>query len=113
MYLEWLSPLPQLIFLWIFFLPMAVLNTHKDELYEAMFLVFLVTYGFMGLTLAEIEMHDPLGNDANDLETERYCKLVKCDIEDLLGQNSLSSEGKLLMLPYSERLSGRGSYGGV
>ena len=63
-----LCPEPQLIFLWIFFLPMAVLNTHKDELYEAMFLVFLVTYGFMGLTLAEIEMHDPLGNDANDLD---------------------------------------------
>lgn len=92
---------------------MAVLNTHKDELYEAMFLVFLVTYGFMGLTLAEIEMHDPLGNDDNDLETERYCKLIKCDIETLLGPASLSSEGKLLMLPYTERLSGRGSYGGV
>lgn len=79
-----------------------------------MFLVFLVTYCFLGLTFAEIEMADPLGEDDNDLETGRYCKLIKSDIDLHLGTESLSSEGKLFMLPYQENLSPRnGSYQGV
>ena len=34
-----------------------ILSEKDDKLLESMVLVFLVTYGFMGLTLAEIEMH--------------------------------------------------------
>ena len=91
-------------------LPSAVLNTHPTELYESLFLVFLVTYGFIGLTFVEIELHDPLGDDANDLETVRYLKLIKCDIERILGKESLSSEGKLLASPYN---GARGKYRSV
>ena len=30
--------------------------------------VFLLTYGFMGLELVSIELDDPFGNDPNDFE---------------------------------------------
>mmetsp|Transcript_12697 Transcript_12697/g.23403 ORF Transcript_12697/g.23403 Transcript_12697/m.23403 type:complete len:340 (-) Transcript_12697:129-1148(-) len=99
-----------LVFLWVLSLPGAVLNDHKTELFESIFLVFLVTYGFLGLTLVEIELHDPLGNDENDLETARYLKLIKCDIESLLGKDSLSSQGKLLTSAYHVS---HGGYGGI
>mmetsp|Transcript_39045 Transcript_39045/g.82119 ORF Transcript_39045/g.82119 Transcript_39045/m.82119 type:complete len:338 (+) Transcript_39045:140-1153(+) len=89
-----------LVYLWVLSLPGAVLATHLEEMFEASFLVFIVTYGFIGLTLVEVELHDPLGNDDNDLETERYLKLIKCDIEELLGEHSLSSQGKLLVNAY-------------
>lgn len=39
------------------FLPFAIISDKDDNIWEATILVFLVTYGFMGLTLAEIEMH--------------------------------------------------------
>jgi len=100
-----------LVFIWVMSLPGAVLRDHKEGLYEAIFLVFLVTYGFMGLTLVEIELHDPLGNDANDLETERYLELIKIDIEHLLGKDSMSSEGTLLTNAY--HVSQGGGYGSV
>jgi len=89
-----------LLFLWVFTLPLAVLNTHPEEPYESMFLVFLVTYGFLGLALVEIELHDPLGDDDNDLETKRYLTLIKANVDTILGKESLSSEGKLLTSPY-------------
>ncbi len=52
--------------------------------------------------MADIEMHDPLGDDPNDLEPMRYFNLMKADIESLLGEKSLSSEGKLLTNAYSD-----------
>jgi len=100
-----------LVILWVITLPGAILSSHQTELYEAIFLVFLVTYGFMGLTLAEIELHDPLGNDANDLETARYLELIKNDIEHLLGKDSMSSEGTLLTNAY--HVSQGDGYGSV
>jgi len=102
-----------LLLAWVFTLPAAVLNSHPTEPYESLFLIFLVTYGFVGLTLVEIELHDPLGNDDNDLETARYLKLIKSNIEDLLGKDSLSSEGELLSSPYTAANGGSYQTGGV
>lgn len=34
-----------------------IISDPEDNLWEAVLLVWLVTYGFAGLTLAEIEMH--------------------------------------------------------
>ena len=76
----------QLTLIWILFLPFAIAK-HATSLLECNILVFIVTYGFMGLTQAEIEMHDPLGNDQNDIETERYTQIVVMDIENYLGSD--------------------------
>ena len=55
-------------------------------------MVFLITYGFAGLLLAEVEMHDPLGYDDNDIETDRYTKFILEDIAQSLGPKGHSSE---------------------
>merc|ERR1711935_263383 len=99
-----------LTFIWILTLPCAVLYGKPDEIYEALFLFFIVTYGFIGLTLTNVELADPLGNDPNDLETEKYLEIIKCDIEKLLGEKSLSSKGTLLSSAYE---SGGNGYGSV
>jgi predicted membrane chloride channel (bestrophin family) len=62
-------------FAWILFLPFVLISDPKTNLLEATTMVFLITFGFAGLTLAEVEMHDPLGHDANDIETDRYTKV--------------------------------------
>ena len=71
-----------MVLVWILGLPFAITNQHAKHIFEALILVFLVTYGFIGLTMADIELHDPLGNDPNDLEGERYTKLVIQAIQD-------------------------------
>lgn len=83
-----------LLFVWVLSLPFALV-TGSDEvssIVECSFLVFLITYGFIGLTFAEIEMHDPLGKDANDLETTRYMKLIEEDIELFLGNDAFVAD---------------------
>lgn len=100
-----------LVFIWILTLPGAVLDSHKEEPFEALFLVFIVTYGFIGLTLTDVELHDPLGDDPNDLMTKNYLALIKNDIEKLLGEDSLSSKGTLLSSAY--HVSDGKGYGAV
>jgi predicted membrane chloride channel (bestrophin family) len=63
------------ILAWIISLPFALTSDEEKNLFGSVFLVFLITYGFMGLTLAETEMHDPLGKDANDIETDLYANV--------------------------------------
>ena len=76
-------------FAWILFLPFVLISDRKSNMWEATAMVFLITYGFAGLTLAEVEMHDPLGHDQNDIETDRYTKVrelngISCKIFVLL-----------------------------
>lgn len=84
-----------LLILWVLSLPFALggkLTQDTEGLLQLMFLVFLVTYGFVGLMAAEIEMHDPYGDDANDLEVKKYTAIILKDIDIfLLGKADLSS----------------------
>jgi len=100
-----------LTYIFIFTLPMSLLDSRKDELIEALLLIFIVTYGYLGMIHANMELSDPLGNDDNDLETERYLGIIKHDIERLLGENSQSSNGTLLSSAY--QVSGGNAYGSV
>jgi len=97
-----------IIFAWVFLLPFAITTNIGDNLWESILLVFLVTYGFMGLTLAEIEMHDPLGNDENDLETDLHTNLIIVNIKDSLGANE-TEVTNLMSNAYRES----GNYGSV
>mmetsp|Transcript_27900 Transcript_27900/g.81962 ORF Transcript_27900/g.81962 Transcript_27900/m.81962 type:complete len:139 (-) Transcript_27900:106-522(-) len=97
-----------IIFAWVFLLPFAITTNIGDTFWESTLLVFLVTYGFMGLTLAEIEMHDPLGNDENDLETDLHTNLIIVNIKDSLGANE-TEVTNLMSNAYRES----GNYGSV
>jgi len=61
-----------ILFIWVLLLTFVVSN---NSLFFAMFCVVIITYGFMGLTLAEVEMHDPLGRYPNDIELDVYAKV--------------------------------------
>ena len=52
-----------IILIWTISLPFVLVNS--DNLIWSIFLVFFITYGFIGLLYAEIAIHDPLGKDPN------------------------------------------------
>lgn len=79
-------------------------------------MVFLITYGFAGLLLAEVEMHDPLGHDDNDIETDRYTKFILEDIAQSLGPKGHSSEdffASAFALSSEEEAQGKFSYDSI
>jgi predicted membrane chloride channel (bestrophin family) len=80
---------------------------------ECIIIVFLVTYGFMGLTLAELELHDPLGDDANDLEISRYTALTVQDIENSLGSDETIQRLLSVSLNSDDPRGRTGDYGSV
>lgn len=85
-----------LLLVWILSLPFALGGTTPDSTagwFEQVFLILLVTYGFVGLMFAEIEMHDPLGSDANDLETDKYTAVVLETVEEYLREDADHSAG--------------------
>ena len=55
------------LFLYVFTVPFVLLKD-QSPLFAHCFSVFLLTYGFVGLELVAIELDDPFGNDANDLD---------------------------------------------
>jgi len=55
------------LFMWVFTLPFALLY-QSDELFSIIVIIFFGTYGFFGLEFVSIEMDDPFGSDANDIE---------------------------------------------
>jgi predicted membrane chloride channel (bestrophin family) len=55
------------LFLYVFTIPFVMLGD-KSSLLAHCFVVFLLTYGFVGLELVAIEMDNPFGDDANDFD---------------------------------------------
>jgi ion channel-forming bestrophin family protein len=58
------------IFFYIFTLPSALLTASSTPGADLVVL-FIVTYGFIGLELISIELDDPFGDDAIDFDTLR------------------------------------------
>lgn len=56
------------LFIYLETLPFALLNTVKNEVVVHMAIVFLVTYGFVGLETVSIELDNPFGDDDNDFD---------------------------------------------
>jgi len=55
------------LFIWIFTLPFVLVN----DIYKTpalIFIVFFITYAFIGLECVAIELDDPFGDDANDFD---------------------------------------------
>lgn len=57
------------LIIWVFTLPMALAND-IDKLTPLIFVIFFLTYGFVGLELICIEMDDPYGDDPNDFNVQ-------------------------------------------
>jgi predicted membrane chloride channel (bestrophin family) len=55
------------MFIYIYTLPFAILNL-ADNVWVHGTIVFLVTYGFVGLETVSIELDDPFGEDDNDFD---------------------------------------------
>jgi hypothetical protein len=56
------------MFVYLETLPFALLDTMEDNVGVHMAIVFLVTYGFVGLETVSIELDNPFGNDENDFD---------------------------------------------
>lgn len=55
------------LFLYVYTLPFALLEDASDAVAHVL-VIFLVTYGFVGLETVSIELDDPFGNDENDFD---------------------------------------------
>ena len=53
------------LFLYVYTVPFVMVSDHSSPIAHC-FVIFLLTYGFMGLELVAIELDDPFGNDPND-----------------------------------------------
>lgn len=53
------------VFLYVFTVPFAMLSDKSSDIAHC-FMVFLLTYGFVGLEVVAIELDNPFGNDPND-----------------------------------------------
>jgi len=67
------------LFLYIYTLPFAVISRF-EKLHEAIFVVCIISYGFLGIEHVAIELHDPFGTDANDLPVETQSSCVYDDV---------------------------------
>ena len=52
---------------WVYTLPFALQHT-PYPLWGICMLVFILTYGFIGIEAVCVEMSDPFGDDANDFD---------------------------------------------
>lgn len=75
------------LFVWIFSLPFAMPVVQSDVL-MSLVLVFLITYGFLGLEFVAMELTDCFGDDPSDLDKfggaeqcyeDCYLAIYKCD----------------------------------
>jgi predicted membrane chloride channel (bestrophin family) len=54
------------LFLYVYSIPFALLSAVSKPI-QSLVLVFIVTYGFLGLEYVTIELEDPFGDDPSDL----------------------------------------------
>ena len=66
-----------LVLIYVFTLPLIFLKEDPENLLvEHCAIIFLLTYGFVGLELVSIELDDPFGKDANDFDCVAYARVV-------------------------------------
>jgi predicted membrane chloride channel (bestrophin family) len=66
------------LFLYVFTIPFVLLGDDSSDFVHC-FIVFLLTYGFVGLETVAIELDDPFGDDLNDFDNgyvQNYATLV-------------------------------------
>lgn len=81
-----------LLFLWIFTLPLPILNNEDNSVVVPSVCMFFITYGFFGLEFVSIELDDPFGDDANDLEIQHLSRTIKDGIRKDLDPKSMAQD---------------------
>jgi len=84
------------LFVWLFTLPLSMVH-ETDDILSRSFITFFVTYGFFGLEFVSIELDDPFGDDANDIETAELSKITIAAIESILDFPFVLQTGKRLV----------------
>ena len=56
------------VFLWVFTLPLS-LETDGAGIFARCFIVFFLTFAYLGLELMSIQLEDPFGSDDNDVSS--------------------------------------------
>lgn len=67
------------LFLYVFTVPLVLLQDDSSNVAHC-FMVFLLTYGFMGLEDVAIELDNPFGSDANDFNNNILAETAYEDI---------------------------------
>lgn len=67
------------LFLYVSTLPFALLST-DTTIAQAILLLFIVTYGFIGIEQVSIELDNPFGNDPSDFPIREMAECVYDDI---------------------------------
>jgi len=93
------------LFLWVFTMPLALLED-IDKPFATIFIVIIITAGFVGMEFVAMEMDDPFGADENDLEIYKLSLVVYEDIQlflfDVDGEEQTSLLKKVIEDPSLE-----------
>merc|ERR1711933_277201 len=73
------------VFLWVFTLPLS-LETDSAGIFARCFIVFFLTFAYLGLEFMSIQLEDPLGSDDNDVNCLNICRGVMEDIYNIIDE---------------------------
>ena len=68
------------LFVWLFTLPFVLCHDDSQYPFDALLMIFLTTFGFLGLEYVCMELDDPFGDDPNDFDDLGMAQLVFEDI---------------------------------
>ena len=75
------------VFFYVYTVPFALLSDNSSPIAHCV-VIFILTYGFMGLEYVSIELDNPFGEDANDFDNlgmaetafeDTYLTILQCD----------------------------------
>lgn len=66
------------LFFWVYTLPMVLLKDYR--VWSSLFIVLLVTFGFVGIEYVSMALDDPFGDETNDVDEHGMALLVYEDI---------------------------------
>lgn len=93
------------LFLWVFTLPMA-LGNDMNKCIPLLFIMFVITYGFIGLEYVAIELDDPFGDDPNDFDVRGLSEVVFDDIyiaiHDIDGEDAADALRQNVRMPLNK-----------
>lgn len=79
------------LFFFLFTIPFAFLSddTKLFTVASHCFVVFILTYGMMGMDMVAVQLDDPFGDDLNDFKYVPLVNFVLCDVLETQGNNEL------------------------
>ena len=67
------------LFFWVYSLPLVLVD-QMGALYNSLLMVFLITFGFIGIEYVSMTLDDPFGHDVNDVDQTGMSELVFEDV---------------------------------